>query len=149
MQYPLYVHRNDDTSFSGSFPDLPRAEACGNSFDELKRNALKAVELMYDRSEQLIPAPTSSTSELHTLDMDDGEGIWMFIDVNLARVTSHAVGIQLSLPESLLQRVDVAAKESHMTRSAFITLAALHEIENRAEEQLSCTPIPQRLCRDR
>jgi hypothetical protein len=87
--------------------------------------------LMYNRSEQLIPAPTCSTAELHALDMDDGQGIWMFVDINLARVTSKAVGVQFSLLESLLQRVDVAAKERHMTRSAFITLAAVHELENR------------------
>jgi predicted RNase H-like HicB family nuclease len=131
MEYPLYVHRDGDTGFRASFPDFPRADVRGNSLGELKRNAQELVELMYDRSEQLIPAPTCSTSELHALDVDDGEGIWMFIDINLARVTSKAVGIQFSLLESLLQRVDVAAKERHMTRSAFITLAAVHELENR------------------
>lgn len=130
MQYPLYVHRDGDI-FLASFPDFPRAEARGNSLAELTLNAQEVVELMYDRSEQLIPAPTCSTAELHTLDMDDGKGIWMFVDINLARVTSKAVGVQISLLENLLQRVDVAAKERHMTRSAFITLAAVHEIEKR------------------
>ena len=131
MQYPLYVRRDGDSGFRASFPDFPRADARGNSLGELTRNAQEMVELMYDRSEQLIPAPTCSTSELHALDMDDGQGIWMFVDINLARVTSKAVGVQFSLLESLLQRVDVAAKERHMTRSAFITLAAVHELENR------------------
>jgi predicted RNase H-like HicB family nuclease len=131
MEYPLYVRRDGDTGFRASFPDFPRAYARGNSFDDLKRNAQEVVELMYDRSEQLIPAPTCSTSELHALDMDDGEGIWMFIDINLARVTSKAVGVQFSLLESLLRRVDAAAKERHITRSTFFTLAVVHELESR------------------
>ncbi|HEY3596246.1 MAG TPA: type II toxin-antitoxin system HicB family antitoxin [Paraburkholderia sp.] len=131
MQYPLYVHRDGDTGFRARFPDFPRADARGESFGELKRNAQQVVELMYDRSEQLIPAPTCNTSELRALDMDDGEGLWMFIDINLTRVTSQAVGLQFSLLESLLQRVDAAAKERHMTRSAFMTLAAMHELESR------------------
>jgi predicted RNase H-like HicB family nuclease len=131
MQYPLYVRRDGNFGFRASFPEFPRAEARGNSLAELTRNAQEVVELMYDRSEQLIPAPTCSTAELHALDMDDGEGIWMFVDINLGRVTSKAVGVQISLLESLLERVDVAAKERHMTRSAFITLAAVHEIEKR------------------
>jgi predicted RNase H-like HicB family nuclease len=131
MQYPLYVHRNGDTGFRASFPDFPSADASGDSFDELTHNAQEAVELMYARSEQLIPAPTCNTSELHALEMDDGQGIWVFVDINLARVTSRAVGLQLSLLESLLQQVDAAAKERHMTRSAFIALAAVHELENR------------------
>ncbi|RDJ99559.1 HicB family protein [Paraburkholderia lacunae] len=141
MQYPLYVHRDGDTGFRASFPDFPRAAARGHSFDELKRNAQEVVELMYDRSEQLIPAPTCSTSELQSLDMDDGRGIWMFIEINLARVTSKTVGVQFSLPESLLQRVDAAAKERRLTRATFITLAAVHELETRDEGQLSCTPV--------
>ena len=131
MQYPLYVRRDGNIGFRASFPEFPRAEARGNSLTELTRNAQEVVELMYDRSEKLIPAPTCSTAELHALDMDDGEGIWMFVDINLGRVTSKAVGVQISLLESLLERVDVAAKERHMTRSAFITLAAVHEIEKR------------------
>lgn len=92
---------------------------------------------MYDRSEQLIPAPTCSTSELQSLDMDDGQGIWMFVEINLTRVTSKAVSVQFSIPESLLLRVDAAAKGRHSTRSMFFTLAAVHELGNRDEGQLS------------
>jgi len=131
MEYPLYIRRDGEAGFCGSFPDFPRADARGNSLSELERNAQERVELMYDRSEQLIPAPTCSTSELRALDLDDGEGIWTFVDINLKRVTSKAVGVQFSLLESLLQRVDAAARERHMTRSAFITLAAEHELASR------------------
>lgn len=144
MQYPLYVRRAGDASFRASFPDFPRAIAHGNSIDELKIDAKQAVELMYDRSEQLIPAPTCSTSELHAHEMDDGEGIWMFVDINLARVTSQAIGIQVNLLDTLLQQVDLVANERHMTRSAFITQALVHELAARYEGQLSCVPVLQR-----
>jgi predicted RNase H-like HicB family nuclease len=130
MQYPLYVHRDANTGFRASFPDFPTADVRGDSFDELKHNAQSAVEVMYDRSEQLIPPPTCNTSELNALEMDDGNGIWVFVDVNLTRVTSKAVGVQFSLLESLLQQVDAAAKERRMTRSAFITLAVTRELES-------------------
>jgi hypothetical protein len=111
--------------------------------DELKIDAKQAVELMYDRSEQPIPAPTCSTSELHALDMDDGDGIWTFVDINLARVTSQAIGVQVSLLDTLLEQVDLAARERHMTRSALITLAVVHELAGRYEGQLSCMPVSQ------
>jgi predicted RNase H-like HicB family nuclease len=145
MQYPFYVCREDEFGFRGSFPDFPSAEARGDSFAELLRNATRAVVLMYDRSEQLIPAPTCSASELHSLDLDDGDGIWMFVDINLARITSKAAGIQFGLLESLLQQVDRAARERHMTRSAFITLAAVHELSSRYDGQLCCLPVSQRV----
>ncbi|KXU84254.1 hypothetical protein CI15_24400 [Paraburkholderia monticola] len=136
MQYPLYVRRDGTAGFRASFPDLPRAVVRGHSLDDLKRNAQEVVELMYDRSEQLIPAPTCSTSELQSLDMDDEQGIWMFIEINLTRVTSKAVNVQFSLPESLLQRIDAAAKKRHSTRSTFFTLAAVRELENLDEGPL-------------
>jgi predicted RNase H-like HicB family nuclease len=137
MQYPLYVHRDGDTGFRASFPDFPLAVAHGKSLDQLKDDAKRAVEMMYALSEQLIPAPTCSTAELRVLDMDDGEGIWIFVDINLARVTSQAVGIQFSLLDNLLQQVDQAAKQRHMTRSAFITLAVVHELASRYDGELS------------
>jgi predicted RNase H-like HicB family nuclease len=133
MQYPLYVHRDGTTGFRASFPDFPGPAPRGNSFDELKRDAQKIVEAMYDRSEQLIPAPTLSTSELQSLDMDDGRGIWMFVEINLARVTSTAVSVQFSLPEGVLRRVEAALKARQLTRSTFFTAAAVHELESQRE----------------
>src|ERR1700732_3589380 len=128
MQYPLYVQRDADTAFRASFADLPEADVTGNSIEELKRNAQEAVERMYHGSEQLIPGHTCDTSELRTLEMDDGEGIWLFVNINMSKVTSRAVGFQLSLSEGLLEQVNVAARERHLTRSAFFSLAALHEL---------------------
>ncbi|CAB3765082.1 type II toxin-antitoxin system HicB family antitoxin [Paraburkholderia solisilvae] len=145
MQYPFCVHRDGDTGFRASSPNFPRAVAHGNSMDGLKSDAQGAVELAYDRSEQLTPAPTCSTSESHVLDMDDGEGIWTFVDINRAPVTSQAVGIQFSLPESLLQQVDLAARGRHITRAALITLAVVHELASRYEGQLSSMPVSQRV----
>ncbi|KAA0999981.1 HicB family protein [Paraburkholderia panacisoli] len=129
MQYPLYVHRNGNNGFRASFPDFPTADASGDSFNELTHNAQATVEAMYDRSEQLIPAPTFSMSELQALQMDDGNGLWVFVDIDLARVTSKSVGIQVHLLESLLQLVDARSKERRMTRSAFVTLALIDALK--------------------
>jgi predicted RNase H-like HicB family nuclease len=129
MQYPLYVQRNADTVFRASFPDFPGADVTGNSIEELERHAQEAVELMYHSSEQLIPTPTCDTSELRVLEMEGDEGIWLFVNINMSRVTSRAIGFQLSLSESLLEQVNAAARERHLTRSAVFTLAALHELD--------------------
>ncbi len=137
MQYPLYVRRDGAIGFRGSFPDFPRAFAQGKSIEELKIDAKQAVELMYGRTEQLIPAPTYSASELRALEMDDGDGIWMFLDIDLAQVTSRAIEIQVSLPDGLLQQVDRVARERNMTRSSLITLAVVRELAPRSAEQLA------------
>jgi predicted RNase H-like HicB family nuclease len=130
MKYPLYVWHGD-AGFRCRFPDFPEADAVGGSLEELVRNAQEMVERIYDGSEQLIPAPTCDTSELKTLEMDDGQGIWMFVDINLSRVTSRAVSFEFSLLDGLLQQVDAAARERNLTRSAFITQSITHELMKR------------------
>ncbi|MBP0629293.1 type II toxin-antitoxin system HicB family antitoxin [Cupriavidus sp. AcVe19-6a] len=37
--------------------------------------------------------------------------------------------MNISLPERLVQQIDDAAKSRHMSRSAFLALAAQHEME--------------------
>ncbi|MDR5737642.1 MULTISPECIES: type II toxin-antitoxin system HicB family antitoxin [unclassified Caballeronia] len=128
MQYPLYVHRDGSNGFRASFADLPLAFARGATLEELRSNAQSAVELAYDRSEQLIPGPTGSVSELQSLAMDDGNGIWMYVEINLVKVTSKAVSVQFSLPDTLLRQVDACAKRRSLTRSAFFALAAAREV---------------------
>jgi hypothetical protein len=55
----------------------------------------------------------------------------------------------VSLLEGLLQQVDLAATELHITRSALITLAVVHELAGRYEGQLSSMPVSQRVFVDR
>ncbi|MFM0290899.1 type II toxin-antitoxin system HicB family antitoxin [Paraburkholderia megapolitana] len=128
MQYPLYIHRQAGGGYRGHFPDLPDADVHADAFGELERNAQDVVQRMYHRSEQLIPAPTHDTSALQTLDMDDGKGLWLFVDIDLSRVVSRAVSIQLSMSRSVLRDVEATALAHRMTRSAFIALACLREM---------------------
>ena len=96
--------------------------------DELQRNGQRAVEVLYDGSEQLIPGPTCDTSELRALEQDGSEGIWLFVNINMSRVRSNSVAFQLSLNAALLEQLNVAAQQRRMTRSGFLTLAVLHEL---------------------
>ena len=130
MQYPLYVHRNGEPRYRGSLPDFPGADASGNSFEELERNAREMVQRSYDGCEHVLPEPTGDTTALQALPMNDGEGLWLFVDIELAPVASRAVRVQINLHESVLTDIDAAAEKRHITRSAFIALACVHELEH-------------------
>lgn len=52
----------------------------------------------------------------------------MLVDIDLARVTSKSVRLNISMPERLLVQIDAAAKARRMTRSAFQAKAAEHEM---------------------
>lgn len=134
MQYPLYVQRLDGHGYRGRFADFPWLEVDGETFDDLTRDAARLVQRMYHRSEHVIPAPTIDTSKLKTLEMDDGRGLWMFVDVDLTAVLSHSVFVQVRLRKSVLHEIDLAAQKSHVSRSAYIALACVHELAQGCDE---------------
>jgi hypothetical protein len=103
----------------------------GRTFDDLAVSAERLVQRMYHGSEHILPSPASDMSALQALDMDDGEGLWMFVDIDLMNVQSHSVFVQIvqiSLCRSVLQEIDLAAQRRHIGRSAYITLACFHEL---------------------
>jgi hypothetical protein len=128
VHYPLYVQRRDGQGYRGVFADFPWVEVEGRTFDDLAVNAERLVQRMYHRSEYILPAPTSDMSALQALDMDDGEGLWMFVDIDLTNVQSHSVFVQISLRRTVLQEIDLAAQRRHIGRSAYIALACFHEL---------------------
>ncbi len=133
MHYPLYVQR-DGQRYRGVFADFPWVEVEGRTFDDLAVSAERLVQRMYHGSEHILPAPTSDMSALQALDMDDGDGLWMFVDIDLMNVQSHSVFVQISLCRSVLQEIDLAAQRRHIGRSAYITLACFHELAHVSDE---------------
>lgn len=128
MQYPLYVNRTRSTALHAHFPDFPGVDLIGQSIAEIERNAPQVVAQAYDGSEQLIAAPTRDT-ELRALETVGEDGLWVYVDIDLARVTSTAVELQFSVPDSLLRRVDAAAEARQMARAEFFSLAAARELQ--------------------
>ncbi|WP_353192124.1 type II toxin-antitoxin system HicB family antitoxin [Pandoraea pnomenusa] len=130
MKYPIYVWQEGDSAFGAAFPDLPGVHTAADTLDELERMAQEAVELMYEDSADAIPAPTYDIHKLHAHEVDDGNGCWMFVDIDLSKVSSKAVRLNISLPERLVHQIDAVAEKRHMSRSAFLALAAQREMEH-------------------
>lgn len=52
----------------------------------------------------------------------------MMVDIDLSKVSTKAVRLNISLPENLVHRIDEAAQTRRMSRSAFLAMAAEHEM---------------------
>jgi len=129
MKYPIYVWQEGDSAFGAVFPDLPGVHTAADTLEELERNAQEAVELMYADGDKAIPAPTYDLRKLHAHDVNDDNGSWMFIDIDLSKFSHRAIRLNISLPERLVQQIDATAEKLHMSRSAFLALAAQHEMQ--------------------
>jgi hypothetical protein len=82
---------------------------------------------MYGGETNAPPLPTPVTTHLAQPQYQDG--FWMLVEVDLSKVNTRAVRLNISLPEYLIGKIDKAASARRMSRSAFLAMAAEHELE--------------------
>ncbi len=99
-------------------------ESCG----EVSRLAQEAVEVHFEGENLAIPSPTPI--EKLAVDPNYEGGFWLLLDVDLSKVNTKSVRLNISLPANLVGQIDHYAAEHHMTRSGFLAKAALQAIGN-------------------
>lgn len=127
MLYPLYIHVGDARHAHGvTFPDFQGCFSAADSWEDLPGAVQEAVEAHFEGEESDIPLPTPIEQLVGDARFEGG--VWMLFDIDLSKINTKAVRVNVSLPERLVQQIDAAAKNRHMTRSAFLALAAQHEM---------------------
>ncbi|HTH58598.1 MAG TPA: type II toxin-antitoxin system HicB family antitoxin [Paraburkholderia sp.] len=127
MLYPLYVHVGDEKHAHGvTFPDFPGCFAAADNWEDLPAAVQEAVEAHFLGEEGPVPEP--SALEDLTRNSEYEGGVWMIFDIDLSKINSKAMRLNISLPERLVQQIDAAARERKLSRSAFLALAAEHEM---------------------
>ena len=130
MLYPIYVHKEEGSAYAASFPDFAGCFTAADDLQALPAAANEAVQAHFGADDEPIPAP--SAPEAWADDPDYQDGFWLLVDVDIARVRARAVRLNISLPENLLQRIDGAARLRGQSRSAFLAMAAEHEMRDHA-----------------
>ena len=123
MLYPVYVHTGDAQHAHGvSFPDFPGCFAAADTWEGLPAAIQEAVQAHFHGEPEAMPAPTPL--EVLAADSRFEGGLWLLAEVDLGRIDTRPVRLNVSLPANLLQRIDAWATEHHMTRSGFLAQAA-------------------------
>ncbi|MEP7009162.1 MAG: type II toxin-antitoxin system HicB family antitoxin [Acidobacteriota bacterium] len=128
MLYPVYVHKDPDSAYGMTFPDFPGCFSAADDLGEVSRLAQEAVEVHFEGENLAIPSPTPI--EKLAVDPNYGGGFWLLLDVDLSKVNTKSVRLNISLPANLVGQIDHYAAEHHMTRSGFLAKAALQAIGN-------------------
>jgi len=124
MLYPVYVHPGDAGHAHGvTFPDFPGCFAAADELDGLPAAIQEAVQAHF-HGEPLsaIPKP-SSLAELAGNPEYSG-GVWMLAEVDLSKIDTSPVRINVSLPNHLVQQIDAYVAGHNYTRSGFLARAA-------------------------
>lgn len=81
MKYPVAIHKEKDSSFGVTVPDLPGCFSAGDSVEEALANTKEAIQ---DHVQILIedglPVPVPSE---HSNDPAFSDAIWGFVDIDI------------------------------------------------------------------
>lgn len=130
MRYPVVIHKDSDSDYGVSVPDISGCFSAGGSYDEALTNVKEAIECHLEGlllAEESIPVAT--TIDAHIKNNDYKNGTWAFIDIDMSQVSGKVKRVNITLPERVLTLIDLYGKShSIKNRSTFLTDAALNYI---------------------
>ncbi|MDY0835828.1 type II toxin-antitoxin system HicB family antitoxin [Pseudomonas sp. SED1] len=131
MKFPVVMHKDADSDYSVTVPDVPGCFSAGTTFSEALDNVREALALHLEGlvadDERL---PQAREVDFHLENRDFAGGVWAVIDFDLTPYLGKSVRFNASLPEQLLNRIDERVQKDHRyaSRSGFLATAALREL---------------------
>ena len=90
MRFPIVVHKDADSGYGVTVPDLPGCFSAGDTLDEAIESARAAIAchiegLLMDGE----PVPTRASLEAHQGNDDYRGGVWAIADVDVPRFSTR------------------------------------------------------------
>ena len=130
MQFPIVIHKDETSSYGVTVPDLPGCFSGGDSFEEAVSSAHEAaachIEGLLMDGEAI---PERKLIELHQSNPDFQNGVWALIDVDISKLSSKTVRVNITMPSRVLSIIDEAAARERESRSGLLTRAALQFVD--------------------
>lgn len=122
------VHKEPDSAFGVSFPDLPGVFSAADAEEDLIQNAIEALRLWAE--DEALPAPSPIEAVLGRDDVrEELTGGAFLIRVPLIEDDTRVVRANVTFEAGTLRAIDQAAARRGLSRSAFLASCARKEIE--------------------
>lgn len=121
MYFPIVIHKDKDSSYGITIPDIPGCFTAGETLDKALTNVQEAVECHLE-GETKAPKPSGIDKYIHHPDYKGG--VWVLVDIDLSFMSGKTVRINITVPENILRKIDRAAKKRGVPRSVFLVDAA-------------------------
>lgn len=129
MRFPIVIHKDSDSDYGVTVPDLPGCFSAGSTIDEALSNVVEAIECHIEGMlMDSLPLPSVHTVEHYYSDNRFADGIWALVDVDAAKLSGKARRVNITLPERLLVQIDSFAARQGSTRSGLLAHAALEYV---------------------
>lgn len=132
MKFPVVLHKDADSEYGVTVPDVLGCFSAGESMSEALDNIQEALALHF---EGLLadgePLPQPSEIDVHALNPDFSGGVWALVDFDITPYLGKAVRFNATLPEYLLARIDDYVKHhpEQKSRSGFLAEASLRVLQ--------------------
>jgi len=130
--YIALIHKDADSDYGVSFPDLPGCITAGVDLDEARAMAAEALALHLEglaADGEAIPEPSSLEAIMAERENRDAVAILVPAPAGAPRI----VRVNITLPEDALREIDAFAEEHGLTRSGFLAAAARRAIARERE----------------
>lgn len=132
MLFPIAIEPGDDThAFGVVVPDIHGCFSAGDTLDEALRNAREAIDFHLEGLvEDNDDIPVASTVQSHASNPEYAGFIWAVIDIDITQYLGKAEKINVTLPSSLIHRIDtyVSTHPEYKSRSGFLASTALEKL---------------------
>jgi len=125
MKYPVLIHKDADSEFGLTIPDIPGCFTSGKSISEALKNLQEAVVCYYEGENTTVPPDASKIEDvINRQDIDVEGGFWLLADIDFSFLSKKSIRVNITIPEYKLAMIDRAATKRGLTRSAFLVQAA-------------------------
>jgi predicted RNase H-like HicB family nuclease len=134
MRYPVVIHKDPESDYGVTVPDLPGCFSAGATLDEALQEAVEAIETHLEGmllDGESIRSPKSIDN--HQSNPDYAEGIWALVTVDITNLSGKTRRVNVTLPERVLNVMDKYATDHGETRSGLIAQAAIEYIASRQD----------------
>lgn len=121
MKYPVLIHKDADTEYGVTIPDIPGCFTSGPTVDQALKNLQEAVELYFEGEDTISPPDASNIDDLmKDPDLFSDGGFWVLADLDFSFLSKETVRVNITVPKYKLAMIDRKAKSMNLSRSAFI-----------------------------
>lgn len=127
MRYPLAIHKDSNSCYGVTIPDLPGCFAAGGTIDSAVENARQAIAAHLEiLAEEGTFAPLASELESLREQPDYAEAAWVLVDVDVTPFLGKTEKATVTLPKLVIRRIDrLVAQGVAKSRSAFLADSAI------------------------
>ncbi|HHA1259759.1 TPA: type II toxin-antitoxin system HicB family antitoxin [Enterobacter asburiae] len=130
MYIPVVIHKDADSDYGVTVPDIPGCYSAGKTVDLALKNAKEAIVFHVEGLIEDGIIHDFTFSDIESLKKDDeyADGIFSLVELDLSTLTDEAIRFNVSWPKYVLSILDVSLKETHETRSGYLAKLVLQDL---------------------